>query len=641
MHENELPTADCRIAPRPGDHPVWLLALLALVLGQGWLTLGLFGAERSLDPVLNDQPLLTGRHPLHLYHGFLGARALFLHGTLSCYDPAFYAGYPKTPVFDSGSRPAELVLALAGGRYNPAAYKIGLLVLSCMAPVMFWLAARAARLTRVQAGLATVLGLLVWWGQPCQDALAAGEVDLLLATVLVVAQSGMLVRYHESPCPVCLLGLTLTGFLGWLAHPLLLALLLPLFLIYYVSVGVRHHLAWHLALLGGLLGAVAVNGFWLLDWIDYWWLRVPLKLESPLLERFQPLALWNAPLWGAPADRALALALLAAAVAGVLVLNQTGQRPAARLFGVGTLAFLGLAVSALLWEALSRLGAARLLLPALWFACVPAAYALGQLGQVVWRYAGLGGLATAAGGATALLLGLAPDLVSVWKQRLHPGDPPLAVGLDAGQRALLASLEAHTTLSARILWEDQRGDRRLSCWTALLPMLSERVFMGGLDPDAGIEHTSMGLCDGVLAGRPLGEWSDEELEKYCRRYNIGWVVCWSEASQARLRTWTRGEPTLSWQQPAPGWLFTLPRRHGYALAGSVSWLQADAQRIVLSNVIPEKGVVVLSLHYQAGLRISPGRVRIEPELDDLDPIPLVRLLVDEPVARLTITFDRR
>jgi hypothetical protein len=33
------------------------------------------------------------------------------------FDPAFHAGYPKTPVFDSGSRPAELfAISKARGR---------------------------------------------------------------------------------------------------------------------------------------------------------------------------------------------------------------------------------------------------------------------------------------------------------------------------------------------------------------------------------------------------------------------------------------------------------------------------------------------------------------------------------------------
>ena len=70
--------------------------------------------------MLDDRPIVSGGHPLHLYHGFLGARSLRERGTASCYDPAFNAGYPKTPVFDSGSRPAELMLACRRWHLQPA-----------------------------------------------------------------------------------------------------------------------------------------------------------------------------------------------------------------------------------------------------------------------------------------------------------------------------------------------------------------------------------------------------------------------------------------------------------------------------------------------------------------------------------------
>src|SRR5437588_3001692 len=166
-------------ARRPaGHHPAWLLGLLALSAWQGWLTVGLFGPDRPLERLLDDQPVLSGRHPLHLYHGYLGARALQEHGTLSCYDPAFHAGYPKTPVFDSGSRPAELFLTLAGGRYSPAAYKVGHALVWAVVPWLLYAAGRGVGLSRAGGCLACVLGLLVWWGQPCRDALEAGDVDL-------------------------------------------------------------------------------------------------------------------------------------------------------------------------------------------------------------------------------------------------------------------------------------------------------------------------------------------------------------------------------------------------------------------------------------------------------------------------------
>src|SRR5262249_40646580 len=205
--------------------------------------------------------------------GWLGARALLRGGTLSCYDPYFHAGYPKTPVFDGGSRPAELMLALAGGGLRPQAYKVGLALLLAAAPFLFYAAARGAGLVRCGAVLATGLGQVVLWGGPCRDALEAGDVDLLLATLLTVAQAGLLLRYHQAPGCWNLAGVVAAGFAGWFAHPLLLALLLPLFLVYYVSVGTRHRLAWHVGLLGGLMAAGAGHLFWLYRLGGCWWVR--------------------------------------------------------------------------------------------------------------------------------------------------------------------------------------------------------------------------------------------------------------------------------------------------------------------------------------------------------------------------------
>ena len=39
-------------------------------------------------------------------------------------------------------------------------------------------------------------------------------------------------------------------------------------------------------------------------------------------------------------------------------------------------------------------------------------------------------------------------------------------------------------------------------WTALLPVLTDRAYLGGLDPGACVEHTFVGMRDGRLNGRP-------------------------------------------------------------------------------------------------------------------------------------------
>ena len=90
-----------------------------------------------------------------------------------------------------------------------------------------------------------------------------------------------------------------------------------------------------------------------------------------------------------------------------------------------------------------------------------------------------------------------------------------------------------------------------------------------------------------------------------------------------------------------GRLFAVKRPLSFALKGQATWLGADCRQVALAEVVPRDGVVVLSLHYQAGMRASPSRVQVERELDPYDRIPFVRLRVPGPVTRVTLTWDDR
>ncbi len=634
------------VPPRaPGDHPLWWAAFLALLAAQAWMTLGLFGPAHTTDRLLDDQPILSGRHPLHLYHGLLGARSFLESGSLSCYDPAFQAGYPKTPVFDDGSRPAEMLLALAGGRYLPWVYKLGVAGLCLLAPCVFAGAARGAGMNRFRACLACGLGMLVWWGKPCRELLEAGDVGLLLATLAVLAQTGLLLRYHRAPGPLGAAGVALTSFLGWFAHPLLMMLSAPLFLLYYFTCGPRHRLLWHVTLAVGLAAAVLANLFWLLDWFDSWWIHTPLNLEAPALTAHTLRALWEAPAWGEPADRTLACFVGAAALVGVVLMRRGGGRPAARLFGLGLIGWLLLAAAAVVWGPAARAGGDRLFAPALLFAVAPAAHALTTVLRPARRWGGWGTAALAGGGALALVTLALPSHREPWLRRWRDGEP-LPIGLGADRDNVVRLLREKTNSEARILWEDRRGPRDGPGWTALLPVLTGRAFVGGLDPDADIDHTADGLVDQTLKGRPIDDWTDAELSDYCDRYNVGWVICWSERTAKRFerfREWEEGtEPAAALRDGGPGWLVTLRRKPSFALRGAAHWQSADANRVVLTDLRPdEKHWVVLSLHYQTGLRVSPSRIRIDAYSDPREAVPFVRLELDEPAPVATITWDRR
>lgn len=621
----------------PGRHPAWLMLFAALLGWHGWMTLGLFDAQRSWQRLGDDEAVLSGRHPLHLYHGLLGARTLLERGSLSCYDPAFHAGYPKTPVFDGGSRPAELSLALVGAKYSPRAYKIGLAVVCLAVPLFVFVAARGAGLSRGVATLAVALALLAWWGKTGREAIDAGDVDLSLAALAGLAQLGLLLRYHERPGVLALVGVLACGLVGWFAQPLFMALLAPLLLVYYLSAAHRHPLWWHLPLALGLAAGVVVNAFWLRDWVTFWWLRVPPSTEG--LETPASVAgLWQSAIWGDRLDRAMAVAMAGLGVAGTVILYLSGRRPAARLLGLGTTGLFALIVAGMRSHVLDRLGATQLLPAALLFASLPAAFA------VAWA---LGRLRPGPRVAASLLLAALPLLAWLaapgWAARMTRPEP-LAIGLGEERSALVARLKERTGGEARVLWEDRRGRRDESRWTALLPVLTGRAFVGGLDDGAGIEHNTCGLVDGTLAGRPLGEYSDGELADYCRRYNVGWVVCGDE-SKARLERWPQagaGE-----RLPAGRWLFRIDRKASYALGGRATWRSADERGILLADVTPEavpgeeEGQVVLSLHYQAGMRVSPSRVRLEKAVSTHDNVPFVRLRMKESVGCVLITWESR
>src|SRR5262249_46851502 len=108
-------------------------------------------------------------------------------------------------------------------------------------------------------------------------------------------------------------------------------------------------------------------------------IRLPAHGDAYLLPHRTPHTVWDAPLWGGPVDRGFACLLLLIAAVGAVLYNQGGQRAAARLFGLGAAGFLALAVLGLTWEPVGRFQTGKLLVPALLFAVVPAAYAAVRL----------------------------------------------------------------------------------------------------------------------------------------------------------------------------------------------------------------------------------------------------------------------
>lgn len=627
----------------------WLtLGILLLMWSwHAWMTLSLFGHEDCLDNLTNDAPILSGMHALHLYHGVLGAQSILQSGTWSCYDPSFQAGYPKTPIFDTGSRPAEFVQLCVGGSYCPKSYKLGLLITCLLVPALIIVAARGFSLSWPVTLISMALGLIVWWGTPGLKLIHSGEIELVIAGLFLLAHVGLLAYYERNATIFSWVGVFATGAIGWYAQPLIFPILLPILMIYYLGAGVKHRmLSWHLGLFSALLCGFLINLPWLIEWMHYWWIRAPLPPAIDTLPHRTIRTVWMAPIWGNALDRAVAVSLIVLGCMGLFILETQKKRIAAKVLGMGGTLLLVLALLGVSWEPLGQVGTASLLVPALWFACLTTGVA------VVWAVEQISRLRAGKYYATPLVLALLVGSISAMtgegyfelENFIRP--QPLTVGLNERRWELIDTLKKRTSSSGRILWEDLPLERTVDSlhdsarWTALLPELTHRQFIGGLDPTWQIEHSHIGLVWEKLADRPISQWNDDELKDYCRRYNVGWIVAWSEATIHRFRNWSSASEICPVADARHGYLFRVERPSlTYTLHGQATVQKAGTNTICLSEVVPENGKVVLSFHFQEGMRVSPSRVEVERELDPMDPVPLIRLKSETPISRLTIRWE--
>ncbi|MEI4927238.1 hypothetical protein Q8G50_32485, partial [Klebsiella pneumoniae] len=75
---------------------------------------------------------------------------------------------------------------------------------------------------------------------------------------------------------------------------------------------------------------------------------------------------------------------------------------------------------------------------------------------------------------------------------------PLEIGLGSHREEVVRVIREKSTAEGRVLWEDISDPRSRAGWTALLPELTQRPFLGGLSPDLSIDHMQLRLADGRL-----------------------------------------------------------------------------------------------------------------------------------------------
>ncbi len=644
-------------------HVNWLPAALnSLVM---WLSLIGICLPMAIGTTLcaiqgNDGPATAGSHPLHEYHAWLGTCGILRNGSPSVYDSAFHAGYIKTPLFDHQSKMVEWTAALLALVFNQGIeptleavaqlHSLIVALVMILGPLLIALGARLAGTTRWEAFMSGVVSVLVLSTPAGRTAVEAGDLELLSGIPAFVFFMGSLSGYHRNPGPFGGVMVSIAFTLEWFLSPGVAFASMPLFLFYYLRTGMRHGGPWHLGLLIAPFAAALVNLGLFAAWKDHWWIQVSVMEEKA----FGPGAFISRIVgddrWGGNGGILIGAVLILLGLIGSQVLAWSGRRLTGRLSGsalVGLFVFYAIVKAFHVAEMIDTIANP---LSLMLVASFPAGLALVPYrhGENRRKWTGPALLAGPLGKwaipitTTAVLFCVGftnqETMARIGNNLVMPQS--LACARPDWVEPLLKHLMAPDAPAGRVLWEDISADRQTG-WTVFLPNLTGRAWIGGLSRNAPIEHLQASLRDGKLAGRSVSDWSDSELMGYIKAYRLGFVVARTSES---IKRWSRlpdaKEIFLTGSENEGGScaVFRLLGEEGLAILGQARVLETSSGKITLADVVPDKGTVVLSLHYQKGLKTRPSRVKVERELDSRDPIPLLRLRLDEPVSRLEIEW---
>jgi hypothetical protein len=196
----------------------------------------------------------------------------------------------------------------------------------------------------------------------------------------------------------------------------------------------------------------------------------------------------------------------------------------------------------------------------------------------------------------------------------------------------LQQMSASQTLKSFLMEHSSPGDRllvqSLDWQTKAMPLSLGREVIGHTFP---VVNDPIQFKANSVFGKPFGAWQSEELRNALHRYGVAFVFTLTPEAGA-LFAKTLGEPgklVESYQ------LFTVRPPTGRFLIGEGK-LKAALNRLELSGVRPERGLVVLRYRYHPAWQASNGQ-QVERYPLPEDPTGFIALRT--PPAELILKFS--
>lgn len=218
------------------------------------------------------------------------------------------------------------------------------------------------------------------------------------------------------------------------------------------------------------------------------------------------------------------------------------------------------------------------------------------------------------------------------KFRLEPQiSPPIA--------EILAKIKSEN-FSGRVLIEETAGSKLgiipyegSHFYTLVHYMTNMEAFIGY---NHGLAHSLPAMKDGKLMGKPIEQVTIAELEEFLDVYNIGSILCFSDAAKALLENAvslvTKVGNYGSRRQLA---LYRVNNPKGFIMGGKGD-VKIEVNNIYVQNLVTYSDSVVIKYHWDEALRCKPDCV-VEKALIEIDKVGFIK--VHNPPSSFNIYFE--
>jgi hypothetical protein len=593
-----------------------------------------------LAGLYNRDPIIDQDWGLHFHH-LKSLEAFWQHDRSSWgYNPLFMAGYPSNTIQDLSIKFFEfLALALSLIALTPIQwFKISAFIAMAAVPWLMYFSARnlfvGEQIRNTAAVLATLLATIYWWNSLPREMFFYGMIGYstaAYASILGVSLFYRLFRQQTSWSAV---------HLGWFLFAItILPLHVQSLIIFLPSiVGLliarpklihRYVVLWTFA---AAAISLALNLFWIMPAfthrgddvsatiIEQLALFVSTDPLTLVKDYLAPMNFWSfrQSFW----EKGVRLMLLILGALGTIKLLRQGDKNlgillVAALISLFLITYFGFLIPPLqAWQPL------RFKVPFDLFLAVAAAYAVAD-----WLMADSRASRLYAYTVPCLLFAASVTFLINLVHTESQGKLRLRTLIRPEITEIARWVQQNTPDEARVLFEES-GDETGFVYdgmylSSFIAHWSGRELIGGPINLYNDRHHFAEFHSGRLFGRDIQVFTDDEIKRYFRLYNIGAVVAFHPASLQRLRS-------------IPG-LITLDRRlgpvHLMRVNQPADWfIQGQGQVMAKLNrlEVSTGGAteVVLKYHWLHGLVSNPAATIVPVKIYE-DPIPFIKV-VDPP-----------